>query len=69
MARYVLLSRDPEPSDEDLSRIAATPGVTILDQTLSRAMLLEATDQAAAELRSGLPRWIVSAEVEYLPPG
>ena len=33
--------RHADPREEDLERIASTPGVTVVDHSVSRAMLLE----------------------------
>jgi hypothetical protein len=69
MNQYVLLARHSEPTPDDLARIEGTPGVTILDHTANRAMLLEASEEAVADLRDNLKDWIVAKEVTYPPPG
>ncbi len=69
MARYVLVHRHSEPNPADLELIAHAPGVTVLDQTVKRAMLVEAPEEAAAELRSRLKNWIVAEEASYPRPG
>jgi hypothetical protein len=69
MGHYVVLFRDSDPRQEDLERIANAPGVTILEHTVNRAMLLEASEDAVAALRGQLKNWIVAQEVTYPPPG
>jgi hypothetical protein len=68
MSRYVLLFRDAEPTPDDLERITSAPGVTVLDHSISRAMLLEGSDIAVATLRDQLSGWIVARQVTYPPP-
>ena len=68
MARYVLLRRQGCPDPAELDRIAAVPGVTIVDRAVSRALLIDASAQSAALLRSQLKDWIVAEEVEYPRP-
>ncbi|MBI5105695.1 MAG: hypothetical protein HZB46_12075 [Solirubrobacterales bacterium] len=68
MARYVLLCRDREPDEAELARIAATPGVTVLDRAAPGAMLLDATEDAAAALREDLRGWVVAPEMQHPAP-
>lgn len=68
MSRYVLVYRDTEPDPEDLKRIAAAPGVTVVDHTGTRAMLLEASDKAINALRNQLGGWTIAPQTTYPPP-
>lgn len=68
MARYVLLRRKKSPEPAELESIAALPGVTIVDQTVARALLIDASDESVAILRSRLKDWIIAEEVEYPRP-
>lgn len=69
MGRYVLLCRHADPHPDDLDRITRAPGITVLDHTVKRAMLVEASEDAVADLRSQLKDWIVTEEVAYPRPG
>ncbi len=69
MSRYVLLFQHAEPKSEDLERIASAPGVTVVDHTVNKAMLLEGSDEAVATLRDQLDGWVVAKQVTYPPPG
>jgi hypothetical protein len=68
VSHYVLLHPDDEPSADDLARIEQTPGVNILDHSIDRAILLEAPEEAVAELRANLKDWIVAKQTIYPPP-
>jgi hypothetical protein len=61
--------RDSDPRDEDLDRIEKAPGVTVLDHSVKRALLLEGSDDAVEALRGQLPNSIVAREVTYPRPG
>jgi len=69
MGRYVLLYRYSEPHQDDLDRITRAPGVTVLDHTLKRAMLVEASEDAVIDLRAQLKNWIIAEEAAYPRPG
>lgn len=69
MAHYVLKFRGTNPPQSDLDRIDRAPGIRILDRTARRAMLLEASDDAAAALDQQLADWTVAKEVTYPLPG
>jgi len=69
MSHYVALFRHSDPRQEDLDRISNAPGVTIVDHTVTRAMLLEASDEAIAALRDQLGDWLIAEEVTYPRPG
>ena len=69
MKRYVLLYRNADPDPEDLDRIVNTPGLTVVDHTVKRALLIEASEEAVAGLRSQLKNWIVGEEVSHPHPG
>ena len=66
--RYVLRCREETPDPDDLRRIANAPGVKILDHSVPRALLVEASEEAAARLRSDLKKWIIAEEVTYSLP-
>ena len=57
--------RHADPREEDLERIASTPGVTVVDHSVSRAMLLEASEDAVGALRDQPPDSVVAHEVTY----
>lgn len=66
--RYVLFCREEIPDPDDLQRIANAPGVKILDHSVPRALLIEASQEAADKLRSDLKRWSISEESVYSSP-
>jgi hypothetical protein len=68
MARYIVKFRGEAPPREDLERITHARGVTVLDRTANRAMLLEASATDAAALDSQLKDWTVAEEVVYPRP-
>jgi hypothetical protein len=68
MGRYVLLHKGNRPNRADLDRIAATPGLRIVDHELSRAVLAEADERVIEKLRSQLSEWVISPEVFYPKP-
>ena len=69
MPHYVLMFRQSDPHQEDLDRIAKAPGVTIVDHSLRRAMLVDASEDDIAALRASLENWVVAEEVQYGLPG
>ncbi len=70
MKRYVVRFRDPSARLLDHDRIANTPGIRILDEITSRAMLIEASSDAIAAVRqTGTDRVSISEETTYARPG
>jgi hypothetical protein len=68
MQRYVFLHKGNLPDRADLDRIAATPGLCVIDREAGRAMLAEADDGIIEKLRSQLPDWVIAPEVFYSKP-
>jgi hypothetical protein len=68
MAHYIVKFSGDKPPQEDLERINQALGVTVIDRTANRAMLLEASATAAAALDRQLKDWTVAEEVVYPPP-
>lgn len=66
--RYVLLCREETPDPEDLGKIAGAPGVKILDHSVPRALLVEASKETADRLRADLKKWTISEEIVYSLP-
>lgn len=69
MSRYVFLFRHADPAEEDIAQIANTPGVTILDHSVGRAILVEAPAPVVNQLRDSLDNWILAEEKSYPQPG
>jgi hypothetical protein len=70
MKRYVVVFRDSSARAIDHDRIANTPGITVLDETTNRAMLIEASSDAIAAVRRvGTDRVSISEETTYARPG
>jgi hypothetical protein len=68
VGHYIVKFSGDEPPREDLERIDQAPGVTVIDRTSNRAMLLEASAGTAAALDRQLKDWTVAEEVVYPPP-
>jgi hypothetical protein len=68
VAHFVLKFRGSAPPQSDLDRIDRASGITVLDRIANRAMLLEASPDAAAALDRQLPNWTVAEEVTYPLP-
>ena len=64
----MLLSREKDARREDFDAVASEPGVTIIEETVGRAILVEATEEAAERLREHLPGWVVSKETFHPSP-
>jgi len=62
MSRYVLRfqGKGAKPR-EDVSRIAAVPGVAILDET-SRMLLVEVPEGSVRRIQDEFPDWVASPE-------
>jgi hypothetical protein len=69
MAHYVLMFRGSDPRQADLDLIEQSADVTILDRGTSRALLVDAPEEAVQALREHLQDWVVAAEVSHPPPG
>lgn len=69
MAHYVLLFRGQAPSAADLETIERAPGVRIVDHSVTRALLVDASAPAAARLSEQLPDWLVHEEAAHDAPG
>jgi hypothetical protein len=62
MKRYVLRYRGTgKPPDVDVHRIYSTPGLSVVDASSPHMFLVEATDEAAQQLKE-MPAWIVCPE-------
>jgi hypothetical protein len=68
MPRYVLFSRSRE-AGADIDRIRKIPGVTVVDETAGRAMLVDVSEEAATQLRSSLKDWVIEEQISYARPG
>jgi hypothetical protein len=68
MNRFVLFFKGNAPPPGDLSRIASTSGVHVIDHEIAQAVLVEADDVAMEKLRQQLPDWIISAETTFSKP-
>jgi hypothetical protein len=66
--RYILRCREETPDPDDLRTIANAPGVKILAHSIPRALLVEASQEAVARLRSDLKKWNITEEVTYSLP-
>lgn len=69
MTHFVLYARRPIFSVDDVKRIADSAGVTVLDNEIGGALLVDTTPDGADKLRELLPGWVIAEEVEYPPPG
>jgi hypothetical protein len=70
MKRYVVVFRDSSARSIDHDRIANTPGITVLDESTNKAMLIEASSDAIAAVRlGGTDRVSISEQTTYARPG
>ena len=63
-----LFKRNKEAVRPELEAMAVELGFTIVEDAVEQAVLVEATEKAAANLRRRLPDWIVSKETTHAPP-
>ena len=68
MNRFVLFFKGDAPPPGDLSRIAATSGVHVVDHEIAQAVLVEADDLAIEKLKKQLPDWIIASETALSKP-
>lgn len=66
--RYVFFYRMTAPQSEDLERIRNAPGLSIIDETDHRALLVEAAEETIGQLRSKLAGWLIAPETTYPSP-
>ena len=69
MSRYALLSRKSSPTAEDVDLIRRAAGITVVNETADRAILVEAEEPAVERLRAVLTNWVIAPEVTYPAPG
>ena len=69
MGRYVIFCRNTEHASNDLPQITGTDGVKVLEEVGGRSLLVEASEEAIAKLRSRLKHWTIADEVTYPRPG
>ena len=65
MAHYVLLPRCRSISPEIRQLLAKQPGVRVIDEAGGKALLIDATEDAAERLRDVLIDWIITRETAY----
>ncbi|MCP4900760.1 MAG: hypothetical protein GY906_27665 [bacterium] len=68
MTRFVLLRRDRGLKPDAQGELERLPGVKIVDQTAESVFLVEVDVETQPKLRTLLPDWIISEEVEYERP-
>lgn len=68
MKRFVLLHRGQKPDPADLAALDKIEGLTVVDNEIPRAMLVEGPESAIAEVRLRLKNWTVAEEVTYPRP-
>ena len=66
--RYVVKSKSGEPDPGALDKLAAIPGVEIVDRIGDWAALVEASDAGADRLRLALPTWLIVPETGISRP-
>jgi hypothetical protein len=60
--RYILLHQSGAAPENDLSVIERHSGVRIVDRTLDRALLVDATEDVIEHLRRSLKGWAIEEE-------
>lgn len=68
MKRFVLHHRGGEQAASDLDALGQITGVRVVDHDLPGALLIEASDDAIAAVRSILKDWSVAEEIVYPKP-
>ncbi len=68
MTHFVIYARRAELSADDIERISGTAGVTLLDDEVGGALLIDTTPDRAEILRERFPNWVIAEEIEYPPP-
>ncbi len=63
MARFIVryIGTGPRPAS-DVERIRATEELTVIDESSSRMLLVEASEERVKEIVGSLPGWIWSPE-------
>lgn len=70
MPRFIFRYSRPGPRPaEHLERCRNLPGVTVLDDSAPRMLLVEADADHLEALKASLPGWTVSQEESYHLPG
>lgn len=63
LRRYVLRYRPPGAMPEaDVERIRRLEGVTLIDESSPKMLLVECGEEPAASLAEALPDWVVAPE-------
>lgn len=68
MTHFVLHARRATLSEADIRRIMDTAGVTVLDNEVGGALLVDTTKDVALELQRRFPGWTIAEEIEYPLP-
>jgi hypothetical protein len=63
MSRFILrFTGQGATPDADLTQIRSAPGVTVLDSSSQRMLLVEAAPRAVKQLAEALPGWVCTRE-------
>jgi hypothetical protein len=63
MGRFILrFTGRGTPSDADLARVRSAPGITVVDDSSPRMLLIQASPQAVSRLAKALPDWVHTSE-------
>lgn len=63
MARFILrYTGDGKRPDADVAQVRSTTGVTIVDDSSSRMLLVEGAESELKKVMEGLSNWVMSAE-------
>lgn len=68
MSRYILKSKSLDFSSEDFMSVVRNTGVEIVDKIPGHAVLIEATDDAASQLRRSYTDCTIQREATYSLP-
>ena len=68
MPRYVVYSRKTQPAEQNIDRLLEKHGVIVIDSSVGRVMLVEASEATARNLREHLRDWVISEEVTHPRP-
>lgn len=68
MTHFVVYTRRAKLSADDIERLAGAAGVTLLDDEIGGALLIDTTPAQAQVLRERFPDWVIAEEIEYPRP-
>ena len=66
---YIFFHREGDPSPKDIEDLKSIPELTILDDKISRALLVIAPDEVINKVQTMFPGWTVGRMKVHPKPG